>query len=234
MEELLETYNLNKQDFYDFFNTEHMRKYYAHIPPYQCCIAGSAPLSVLSPFSGEPSDLDIWIYVDTSKNPYKQSKYIFETLSMFENISSVRNNYVSYYTEKCTKELHNLYVARNGNSIVEINFSKKILRYLQFTHKNKTNNKKLQVLITSIPIQDVINSFDLSICATWWQYVPEISDFKIFSYDLENTLKKQMYDIRPIEDVPEEMERRKVRIEKYKQRGFVYGYINSESIFVPY
>lgn len=87
-------------------------------------------------------------------------------------------------------------------------FSDTIRRVLTYANGE---DKKVQVILTFVPVRDVYKTFDFSACATWWTGTGPVK-----TLDPENTDRRYIY---PLTDIPL-TKKEKERLEKYRKRGF--------------
>lgn len=89
-----------------------------------------------------------------------------------------------------------------------LRFSERIRRVLTYANGE---GKKIQVILTFIPVMEVCKTFDFSACATWWNGRGPVK-----TLDPENTDRHYIY---PLTDIPL-TKKEKDRLEKYRKRGF--------------
>uniref|UniRef100_A0A6C0AFC9 Uncharacterized protein n=1 Tax=viral metagenome TaxID=1070528 RepID=A0A6C0AFC9_9ZZZZ len=180
---------------------------------YNGMIAGSAAsLPFIDDQENIPEDIDIWVKVrpfepnfDILRNFENEKKYrilnalepdIKNVMSDFDKLMD-NANYKQIFEHRAY--LDNAFFYKDGQ------FNGIIYKIRSYEYKGK----KIQLILTYVDQKEVLESFDLSFCATSW------NGKEFFSMDEELTKKKMGYRLRP-----EFNEREKNRELKYISRGF--------------
>lgn len=182
-------------------------------------VAGSAPLAALvGGFT--PGDLDIWVY----PGPCESHENRF-TSDVYENMRVVLGKFHDFLSNRgytVNRTIAGTYkqVEEDGYSEVNTPMYQIIRKIDRYFH---ASNTKIQVIVTLKPILEVLNSFDISVCRTWWD------GEKLYTWDHNTTLLRGMYACRPLAT-----EREYKRFQKYKDRGFtVYEVPDYSSLVHP-
>jgi hypothetical protein len=163
-------------------------------------VAGSAVLaSVTGNFT--PNDVDIWVYTDRGDD--EPSMFIRRASTLLMRYFMLSHGYEERERNPAAT------IKKEGYSEGRL---KTMVRKIQ--HFQKKDGKTIQVIHTKQPLTEVIKSFDISICQTWWS--PK--DNKVHSIYPNDILTKSFYFNGTDLPTAREVE----RIEKYKNRMFTY------------
>lgn len=203
-------------------------------------IAGSASLSSYVQDSGiVPGDLDIWVpinsdnkctwiknpdYVESDSDDSDDSNYVPKnniewiqdmSVDKFRCKSFIQKDFDDEFIGRCAYKTTN----EGGNTEAKdyIDTHNRFAKYIHRIHTYTKGSKKIQVIYINVDRDTLLNTFDLSFCATTWNGVefyslvePELTEQKI-GYRLNN------YKLIESE---EGVKRENERIAKYKVRGF--------------
>ncbi len=158
-------------------------------------VAGSAALAALvagTPYTFTPNDLDIWVHSDSDPVYMFLFSYFFGQHGYSEVDQPMQSD--TEYT---------------SNPIFAI------LGCIQrFQHPSGC---VVQVMHCKVCVDDVLDTFDLSVAATCWR--PSSEEGCLYNQDAESIHKGIMYSLRP-----PMTDREKERIHKYEARGFTMMY----------
>ena len=196
---LFDFFDLNNDDVNDF------------LIKYNGMIAGSAPLNCFIELYQIPGDIDFWVQV----KPYVASSKFYEKTSDIDMEYSIKNEQLpeKYKVFLDFEEL--LYKGKykrdyeshlENNEYSDGKFLNIVYKIVNF--KNNINNK-IQLILTYVDQKQILESFDLSFCATSW------NGKKFYSLNEELTKNKIGYRLRD-----EFNEREKLREQKYISKGF--------------
>lgn len=161
-------------------------------------VAGSAATAAYvtgTPYIFVPNDLDIWVHSDAIN-------------ALDDHVGKIRDAYkflFAFYLQQYgyveVQQPHQTDEEYTSNPVFAI------LRCIQrFQHPT---GRVVQVIHCKVKVDDVLDTFDLSVAATWWR------DGLLHTVDHNALMEGRMYSLRP-----PTTEREIARIEKYKARGF--------------
>jgi hypothetical protein len=190
-------------------------------------VAGSAALAALvagTPYTFTPNDLDIWVHSD-----FFQSNAIMKHVAFAQPtaVELVRRGHM-YIFSYFLRQHGYVEVERPVQSDVEYTSNPvfAILRCIQrFQHPS---GRVIQVIHCKVPVEEILDTFDLSVAATWW--VPSVhpsNEGFLHTLDPESTAAGVMYSLRKFAT-----DREKERIQKYEARGFTWRNLE-ESLALP-
>jgi antitoxin component YwqK of YwqJK toxin-antitoxin module len=188
MEALITSYGIDFKSFNDL------------LVKHRAVIAGSSVLSVYlnNPFVA--NDIDVWIPCSKSLNEFLP---IYKEL--FKYFTKIGYDDEEINKNEVTNEKHRYSNLPNGRA--------QIVKVIEFYN---SEDKKIQfVFVNTLPINFIKETFDLSICMTW--YEPKTMTIK--THDEFYTKKMKMY-INYDKDIKDLHPKNKARIEKYQSRGF--------------
>jgi hypothetical protein len=174
-------------------------------------VAGSAALAAYIPNKFTPNDLDIWVHSDffpPSLNGLAPPDHPGVSVRL-------GYNYLFAYFMK-----HHGYVEVDRPVQRDVEYTSNpvfaILRSIQrFQHPS---GQIVQVMHCKVPVDNILDSFDLSVAKTWWYPSCNPKQFPLgtlYTEHPESCKAGHMYSLRePVTD------REKARIEKYESRGF--------------
>jgi hypothetical protein len=201
MESILNSFHLNIHSFSELLHATN------------AVVAGSAALAAQvaeTPYKFVPNDLDIWVHSDFFA-PHM-------VLAPPENPAvAVRHGY-QFLFRYFLKQHGYVEVDRPVQSDAEYTSNPvfAILRCIQrFQHS--ASGRVVQVMHCKVPVENLLDSFDLSVAQTWWvpSLHPQHREGFLYSADREAAKVGLMYLLRDCTT-----EREKARIKKYEERGF--------------
>ncbi len=179
-------------------------------------VAGSAALSAFvaeTPYKFDPNDLDIWVHSDFFP---PLSDGLMELVPPDHPAMAVRHGF---------QYLFRYFLGQHGYAEVDRPMQSDaeytsnpifaIIRCIQrFQHPS---GRCIQVMHCKVPVDDILDTFDLSAALTWWVPClhPHHPDGFLYTKDAAATLHGLMYCLREATT-----DREKQRIQKYVDRGF--------------
>ncbi len=202
MQSILSSFHLNIRTFSELLHATNS------------VVAGSAALAAQvaeTPYKFTPNDLDIWVHSDFFP-PQSVGLAPPEHPAV-----AVRHGY-QFLFAYFLKQHGYVEVDRPVQSDAEYTSNPvfAILRCIQrFQHS--ASGRVVQVMHCKVPVENLLDSFDLSVAQTWWvpSLHPQHSEGFLYSADREAAKVGLMYLLREATT-----EREKTRIKKYEERGF--------------
>lgn len=170
-------------------------------------VAGSAALAAYLPNTFTPNDLDIWVPSDS----YAQSATA-EDLDSALVVRKTQLYLFRYFFQ--THGYEEVTCLAQSDAEYTSNPVFAILRSIQrFQHP--TSGHSIQVIHCKVPVEQVLETFDLSVAKTWWD--PLLNNGTLHTHDPVATQRKEMYSLRE-----STTDRETMRIRKYITRGFTF------------
>jgi hypothetical protein len=163
-------------------------------------VAGSAALAAYIPNKFIPNDLDIWVHSDFF--PPSSSLIPCPGVAVRHGYTYLFAYFMKHHGYEEVVQPHQSDEEYTSNPVFAI------LQSIQrFQHPS---GKIVQVMHCKVPVDDILESFDLSVAKTWW-----CPNSGLCTEHAESCNAGEMYSLREATT-----DREKDRIQKYESRGF--------------
>eukprot|EP00744_Colponema_vietnamica_P020741 GILI01029519.1.p1 GENE.GILI01029519.1~~GILI01029519.1.p1 ORF type:complete len:189 (-),score=52.52 GILI01029519.1:420-986(-) len=148
-------------------------------------VAGSAALAMaMSGF--EPGDIDIWVH----------SPSIADSFDFSDPAQSVFHPFLARYAYALERSRRTLQYEELG-----------VLKHIE-TFRHASTGRSVQVIFVSCSVKEAVFSFDISVCATWWD------GLGLFALDPQGIVDRTFTNSNPKNPILA------ARSNKYQSRGF--------------